>query len=98
MTNNRFVLVIYVTIALLTSGLGFAYVAIGNAKPETETPLPRVCWYSDYARAKLSNQCQYRNDERRWYMMVQGVMHPADLQQLPVANLCHYFYGTECPK
>jgi hypothetical protein len=61
-------------------------------------PVPRVCWYSDYENVKLSNQCEWRSDERRWYMEVEGESVPADTQKLPPANLCLYFHGTECPE
>lgn len=63
-----------------------------------QAPVPRVCWWSDYENAKLSNKCEYRSDERRWYMEVDGESVPADTQKLPPANLCLYFHGTECPE
>lgn len=59
--------------------------------------IPRVCWFSDYANARLSNRCAWRGDERRWYMDVNGRQLPADEQRLPPANLCLYFHGTSCP-
>ena len=61
-------------------------------------PVPRACWWSDYANAKLSNKCEYREDERRWYMKVGDRMVPADEQPLPTANLCLYFHGRACPE
>lgn len=61
-------------------------------------PVPRTCWWSDYVRVQLSNKCDYRHDERRWYMRVGSEMKPADEQELEVANLCLYFHGTECPE
>jgi hypothetical protein len=75
-------------------------VATGLASQEEgpRAPIPRVCWFSDYENAKLSNQCEYRGDERRWYMRVDGKTVPADTQKLPPANLCLYFHGTECPE
>ena len=62
-----------------------------------KAPIPRVCWYSDYDKGGLSNRCEYREDERRWYIEADGEMVPADTQQLPIANLCLYFHGTTCP-
>ena len=76
-------------------------VATGIASQGDEVPpgpIPRVCWFSDYENAKLSNQCEWRSDERRWYMEVDGETVPADTQKLPPANLCLYFHGTECPE
>jgi hypothetical protein len=89
--------------AVVAAGLGTGAVASGLASGDDEpkgpkAPIPRTCWFSDYANAKLSNKCEYREDERRWYMDVEGEMLPADEQQLPVANLCHYFHGQTCPK
>ena len=59
--------------------------------------IPRTCWFSDYANARLSNQCDYNHSDGRWYMKVGSEMKPADEQTLPIANLCLYFYGTACP-
>jgi hypothetical protein len=81
----------------LVLGAGAA-AGVASQDDAPKAPIPRVCWFSDYANAKLSNKCEYRSDERRWYMDVDGEMLPADEQQLPVANLCLYFHGTECPK
>jgi hypothetical protein len=80
----------------LVLGAGLAAVATGDDEPKA--PVPRVCWFSDYENAKLSNKCEYRSDERRWYMEVDGERVPADEQRLPVANLCLYFHGTGCPE
>jgi hypothetical protein len=76
-----------------------AGVATGVAGQDTgpKAPIPRVCWFSDYANAKLSNKCEYRSGERRWYMKVEERMVPADTQRLPPANLCLYFSGQKCP-
>ena len=71
-------------------------IAGGDAQPP-EAPVPRVCWFSDYDNAKLSNKCEYDTSDGRWYMDVDGRRVPADEQRLPEANLCHYFYGQECP-
>jgi hypothetical protein len=70
---------------------------VSGEEPTPKAPIPRVCWFSDYANAKLSNKCEYRSGERRWYMQVGGRMVPADRQRLPVANLCLYFHGQKCP-
>jgi hypothetical protein len=90
---------------LLAAALAFvlAAAAVGVAiasrdEPVPRTPVPRVCWFSDYENARLSNKCEFREDDRRWYMEVDGRTVPADTQKLPPANLCHYFAGTECPK
>jgi hypothetical protein len=83
------------------AGLALASgVATGIASQDEapRAPVPRVCWFSDYANAKLSNKCEYRSDERRWYMKVGGKEVPADTQKLPPANLCLYFHGTKCPE
>lgn len=69
----------------------------GGDETVAQAPVPRVCWFSDYDNAKLSNKCDYDASEGRWYMEVDGRRVPADEQQLPEANLCHYFYGQECP-
>lgn len=69
--------------------------ASGDGEPRA--PIPRVCWFSDYAKGRLSNRCTYRSDERRWYIRVDGRDLPADEQRLPPANLCLYFHGTTCP-
>lgn len=69
------------------------------SQEETPTkPIPRVCWFSDYANAKLSNGCEWNADEERWYMEVDGREVPADGRPLPPANLCLYFHGTSCPE
>ena len=70
----------------------------GSDPVAPEAPIPRVCWFSDYDNAKLSNQCTYDEREGRWYMEVDGRLAPADEQELPEANLCHYFAGQECPE
>ena len=87
--------------AVIAVALGAAVVTTGLASEDDDgprAPVPRVCWWSDYANAKLSNKCEYREDERRWYMKVGDRMVPADEQRLPTANLCLYFHGRECPK
>ncbi len=75
-------------------------VATGIASQDDgpRAPIPRVCWFSDYENAKLSNRCEYHSGEQRWYMDVDGKTVPADEQKLPPANLCLYFHGTECPE
>jgi hypothetical protein len=96
MTARRRVLALAgaATVAL---GAGVAS-GVAGQRDGPRAPIPRVCWFSDYANAKLSNKCDYRSEERRWYMEVDGAMVPADTQKLPVANLCLYFSGTTCPK
>jgi hypothetical protein len=86
--------------AAVAAALGGGALATGLASGDDapKAPVPRTCWFSDYANAKLSNKCEYRSGERRWYMDVEGEMLPADEQELPVANLCHYFHGQTCPK
>lgn len=80
------------TVAVVLAA-GFA-----SATPSAdEVPIPRVCWFSDYANAKLSNGCVYDKRHGRWMKEVDGRMVDARTQRLPVANLCHYFHGTECP-
>jgi hypothetical protein len=84
-------------VVVLALGGGLAVgAASGTGAPAT--PVPRVCWYSDYENAKLSNKCTYHDADRRWYMEVDGREVPADEQRLPVANLCLYFHGTRCPE
>ena len=80
------------------AGGGAVLTATGDAEQGPRAPVPRVCWFSDYANAKLSNKCTWNGDERRWYMKDEAARSvPADTQRLPPANLCHYFHGTECP-
>lgn len=87
------------TVALVVLGAGIATgVVHEDARAVPATPAPRVCWYSDYDNARLSNRCDYHADQERWYMEVDGRMVPADTQPLPEANLCHYFHGTSCPR
>ncbi len=86
-------LVAVVAAALIVVATGVA----GGDEPVAQAPVPRVCWFSDYDNAKLSNKCDYDASEERWYMEVDGRRVPADEQKLPEANLCHYFYGQECP-
>ncbi|MCD6728130.1 MAG: hypothetical protein LT070_12955 [Solirubrobacteraceae bacterium] len=71
-----------------------------TGRPEVPTAaVPRVCWFSDYANAKLSNRCTWNGHDRRWYIDdANGRSVPADTQRLPPANLCLYFYGTDCPR
>ncbi len=85
---------IAVAAALVVVGIGLAG---GGGEVVPTTPIPRVCWYSDYEHAKLSNGCEYNAREGRWYKEVDGRLVPADGLALPVANLCHYFHGQECP-
>lgn len=66
-----------------------------GSEAEPSTPIPRVCWYSDYEQGKLANQCHYEGG--LWYMEVEGETVPAHTQPMPEANLCHYFHGTSCP-
>jgi hypothetical protein len=70
----------------------------GRGDSVAEGPIPRVCWFSDYDNAKLSNRCDWNDSEARWYMEVDGRRVPADAQPLPEANLCHYFHGVTCPE
>lgn len=102
--RRRAALIALVAAALVVAATAVALAGRGDSpQPEPRAavpkgPVPRVCWFSDYANAKLSNKCKWREDERRWYMKVEGEMVPADTQKLPVANLCHYFHGTTCPE
>lgn len=80
------------------AALGLSAVAVATQDTKATTPIPRVCWFSDYANARLSNKCTYRDDERRWYMTVDNRTVPADSQKLEVANLCLYFAGERCPE
>lgn len=98
MTRRRRLLSIGAPVAALVVAAGVATGVASSHDDTPEGPIPRVCWFSDYANKKLSNKCEWRGDERRWYMEVEGEMVPADTQRLPVANLCHYFSGTTCPK
>jgi hypothetical protein len=99
MTRRKLLLaaVAAVLVTAVTAGGGALLAAPGEAGPRA--PVPRVCWFSDYANAKLSNKCTWDGDERRWYMEdEEGRRVPADTQKLPVANLCQYFHGKECPR
>lgn len=96
--RSRGRLVALIVVVMLVVGGAFAVLTsatTGDSGPRAA--IPRVCWFSDYANAKLSNQCTYRSDEQRWYMRVAGQEVPADEQSLPPANLCLYFHGTACP-
>lgn len=83
-------------VVALAALLGSA-VIVGSQDAKATSPIPRVCWFSDYANARLSNRCTYRDDEARWYMTVDHRSVPADTQHLKVANLCLYFSGDRCP-
>jgi len=83
--------------ALAAVALVGSALLVASDDARATAPIPRVCWFSDYANARLSNRCTYRTDEERWYMLVDGVQVPADTQRLEVANLCLYFAGTACP-
>lgn len=85
-----------IALAALLVGVGVG--AGGGAKGLPPTAVPRVCWYSDYAHAKLSNGCEWDSHEGRWFKDVEGRRTPADELTLPVANLCHYFHGLQCPE
>jgi hypothetical protein len=93
--RRRTTLLALAVAVLVTAAAGVAIASRGDSGPRA--PVPRVCWFSDYENAKLSNKCSYRDSERRWYMEVDGRDVPADTQKLPPANLCHYFHGQECP-
>jgi hypothetical protein len=89
------VLVVVAALVAATA-VGVAVASRGESGPRAA--IPRVCWFSDYENARLSNRCSYRDGERRWYMEVDGREVPADTRKLPPANLCHYFHGAECPQ
>lgn len=97
MTRRKRLLSIGAPVVALVAAAGVATGVASSGDDVPPGPIPRVCWFSDYANKKLSNKCEWRGEERRWYMEVEGKMVPADTQKLPVANLCHYFAGTECP-
>lgn len=97
MTVRSRILAVGTPIAVAALAIGVA-TGVAGQESEPQAPVPRVCWWSDYENVKLSNKCEYRDDERRWYMDVEGEMLPADEQQLPPANLCLYFHGTVCPE
>ena len=84
-------LVIAVAMVVVATGIA------GRDDSVAEGPIPRVCWFSDYDNAKLSNKCDWSGSEARWYMEVDGRRVPADEQRLPEVNLCHYFHGETCP-
>lgn len=86
-----------VWVGLAAFAVGGSALLVGSDDLRATAPIPRVCWFSDYANAKLSNRCSYRTDEERWYMLVDGVQVPADTQRLKTANLCLYFSGSACP-
>ena len=93
----RLATVAAVLAAAATAGVSVLRAAPGEAGPRA--PVPRVCWFSDYANAKLSNKCKWDAGERRWFMKDErGRRVPADTQKLPVANLCQYFHGPDCPR
>jgi hypothetical protein len=96
--SRRTLIVAALAAVLVTAVTAGALLATrGEAVPKAA--VPRVCWFSDYENAKLSNKCEWRDGERRWYMKDEdGKDVPADTQTLPVANLCQYFHGTECPE
>jgi hypothetical protein len=88
-----------VVAVLVTAATGGALLLADDGEAVPKAPVPRVCWFSDYANAKLSNKCTWNDDEHRWEMEDEhGRTVAADTQELPVANLCHYFHGRECPK
>ncbi len=96
MRISRKLLAIGVAVVALAVAAGVA-AGVTRGPDVPPGPIPRVCWFSDYANKKLSNKCEWRGDEARWYMDVDGRMLPADEQQLEPANLCLYFSGTTCP-
>ena len=67
---------------------------------DTDVPVPRVCWFSDYEGDPpgLANQCRFDESRQEWQIEVRGDWKAAKGRQLPTANLCHYFYGRECPE
>ncbi len=87
-------LAVFVAVSVLLFGAGSV---LATTVGGPTAPIPRTCWFSDYAKARLSNQCEYNHHDGRWYMKVGSEMKPADEQKLPIANLCLYFYGTRCP-
>jgi hypothetical protein len=97
MTIGRRITALGGAVAAVALAVGVAK-GVAHEDPVPKAPIPRVCWFSDYANAKLSNKCEYRSGERRWYMEVDGRMLPADQQRLPPANLCLYFHGQKCPE
>jgi hypothetical protein len=97
--RRRLIALAAVAAVLVTAATAGGLLLAGEGEAGPRAPVPRVCWFSDYANAKLSNKCTWNEDERRWYMKDEaGKTVPADTQKLPVANLCHYFHGPECPK
>lgn len=84
-----------VVVVLVVVGVGLAG---GGGDRLPPTPVPRVCWFSDYENARLSNGCEYDWVEGIWFKEVEGRRVPASELTLPVANLCHYFHGLECPE
>jgi hypothetical protein len=73
--------------------------AVGGDAPQPTSAAPRVCWKNDYDSEppRLANMCEYRTDEERWYLEVDGEPKPADQVAMPIANLCIYFWGPRCP-
>lgn len=67
---------------------------------ETDVPIPRVCWFSDYEGDPpgLANQCRFDRARQVWLIEVDGAWKRAKGRRLPTANLCHYFAGRKCPK
>lgn len=102
-----------VTIAALGLAVAFTQVGSGGAdegahaqapglgadEVSTSVEVPRVCWFSDYKKEQpgLSNKCRFVEEDQAWIVEVDGEWLPAEGQPLPTANLCHYFYGPECP-
>lgn len=88
--------VLAAVLALAAAG-AVAGVLSRDAEPRADAP--RVCWQNDYDgdTPRLANMCEYRSDEERWYLEVDGQVRPADEVELPVANLCLYFWGPRCP-
>ncbi len=82
-------------LGMLLAGLG-THLAAGSEEPRP--PVPRVCWFSDYDNARLSNKCIYDEARRTWLIRVDDRLVPAEGVPLPEANLCHYFSGLTCPE
>jgi len=84
-------------LGLVLAGVGTHLMAAAGPE-EARPPVPRVCWFSDYDNARLSNRCIYDAAERTWRIRVDDRLVPAEGVPLPEANLCHYFSGPTCPE
>lgn len=89
-------------VALVALGVGHGEAGppgVAAEQAKTDVEIPRVCWFSDYKKDPpgLSNKCRFVEEDQAWVVEVDGEWLPAKGQPLPVANLCHYFYGQTCP-